>query len=849
MGTKYINRKNTVYIKESVDKILREDVLNKFNSKIIKYIENKIKKYDMTPFQFIYDKYIKAKKIQKYMIEQSNMSFKDLYYIASKFRRKSTEQFFNTLLNRLKLSKEQEGKIINKLAQSKKFELVKKLNYTPYDKKQFLYKMVQSKYINDYLPNKIDDNMFIKYLQSPYCSVEKIQQYKINHNAIVLKKYNKRVQKMFGHSNIKIPKFILDLGYKPDDICLSYAIDSFNIDTIMRLITDYKIKFRIKHLKQLFDIFTPLKKKDIKIRKKNIKKNRITNRIKKRSSRNLIWILENKNLRLKRKCSFNYKIKIQHIGYQEDTIKILDKSDDRLFKNLFDKIWYRIVKHKQFKLISYMKERFGDIFNFKITKRFLLQYSTNVKTFKKLFEYDIVEPNDISDRFVDRLIFELEFDEDLFEVLEYLIFNLSIYPNIMFNLNIGYMEDDKIFRLISYAERLDFPFKEDKDLIKSLCREGKLKIIKYLTMKHGIKLTQIHLDIAIRKRQISIINYYISKKYPYRRKNMLWRILNKIFKKDDEWRIEELLKRFNKKLIDKIFQIGGDNLDQKFFNKITYMLLKHNNVKLLLDLDKRLESKLEIRKEIITNWLVYEIDESAYLHDEMHEILKILENNKIYHIKDYPNSMTNIINSMLNCHSFYNKIIYNKIIFLLKRRQDYPPNIMAKVRSLKLFKYLESKNLTLSKEQLKEIMHYELRPRFLKYIRDKYKYKLTLRDLNNSIKHNLIMYSHQYINFKYFGINPTPYTIVIAINNQFYYTAYKMIKQIKTVTEEIHNLIANSSKTWLKNAKKLKYKIEPYQPLPEEIVQDEPENIRPIEQSIIFDNDNDAFIKRVMDDE
>jgi len=820
------------HINENIRTILEKDNLKLFKENIDE-IKKKTEKYKI--FSYIYTKCatLKTSNILNYLIENSEIVYEDLCYIVQTLRVKKDygKKYFKIILNKLNLSGEQKGKLMNRLAYYKHYDILHQLKYPPYDTNNFLKHIKNSDYINIYLPNKITNDTFIKYLQSPYCKLEKVKKYTRNHKILLSNKYNKRIKSLFRQANEDIINFILDMGYKPDKICFNNLLTTNYYDTILRLINSYKFTINKKRLRLLFNIPYRLQNK------------------KKISG----WRLRRRNQQHEEKSYLAYDNRTNFENYQQKMIKILEHVRDSAFKGIINKIWLRLILYLQYNLIEYMIKRYGNIFHLdkkykKIIIEKYIKYG-HLKNFKKLYQYDISEPSDITP---DQCQYAITHEQ--YKLVDYFIDELSIYPKCLIpnrSWQIFRLSEEDILKRLEYAERIGYPVKKETEFIKLLFKYGYLKVIKYLIEKYKIKMVQKYLDNAIMNKKYRVANFYVKNKYPFYKKNMMYRIL----KNFSQWKFGSI----DKRMINWIVKNGGGKLDINLFNNIFDKLVMRVNTETFKHLYYIYSGEIKIKnfkpyknisidKNIIMNWIDMIADGRYANCRDCKSIFEFFDEKNIYSLVPEDIKM---INSFITA---WEPDIGDIKYIVEKTNAQLDSSILTKVRTLDVFKYLESLNLILTEERFLTMMRRtSMEPDLVKYIKKKYKFNLTIKNLHNLINDNRFNLDLIMHNYKSYGIKPTLYTIELIsniIDEDNLMNIFIIVDQIKNVGKITPNTKATFDRFNNNNylIRKIdKYEVVDYHPGPEEI----PDNLNDYKKKINnnHDNDNDAFIERVLADE
>lgn len=539
-------------------------------------------------------------------------------------------------------------------------------------------------------------------------------------------------------------------------------------------------------------------------------------------------ILQNTQYNKRRKKPINYRRRIRQqpnlrkiIKYdqifEKNMIELLKKYCNEDRKETFDKYLnrsiYNLIYNGCFNLVEYLIEDLNlEIY---IPKVYLVNILTNiikndnVNYLKKIFKLKIINPIDVST--VPEYL-SIAMINNASGMIKYLSQGLSM---ICSNNIIHYLKfrRNHQLRLIKYMEFIGFPI--NKAVIRSIIISGTKKVIKYIINKE-YKIPKSAIILLLEVKQYEIVDYFIEKGYKFKKKNLM------------DWIIKNSCKKF------RFHSIGNITIqDINYLIKISAtgtkesvnLLTEKGIFNCVIHLYKKLGLKPD--KQSIINYL--NCDTNPYLRDRAYKLdfktinyieeemgikifdeLKDYERNKIFNniIKGYDIKFIKYIGERLN--------IDPSITNLYSIIDDYYEIDLEKI------KYFESYDIIPTKEIFLRLLHNNF-INIANYLYKKYKYDITIRDVNNYISENWTnLHVLEYFNNE-IGIKFTPYTVKIVVDRNLTYWNYHHIEYIinvvKDITEDVYNKINGSNVDKIINIlKKVEYNIVEYEANDDEMV-------------------------------
>jgi len=810
--------------------IIYNDKLEKFKKKyneVKNELHQELMKKNITLFMYIAYKN-KCGKITDYILEDYQITYRDICYLIylnykyTKNRVKNKELIKKYCLEQ---PKEIVSKLINCLAYRRLFDIVHYLHeqgYRAHDHKHFVTSYLKHNSIDKLLEYKykITDDLFFEYLKHPYVTQEYINQFKEHHNLLKTKNINL----LFKHSNSTTLNFILK-NYKIKKEALDYCIQFHNYEMALKLINEHKLKLTRKHLLKVYNI---------KIKKRT------------KSKRKIRCI--GGRLRLKKEFRL-VKLKDNHKTILELTKLFNEKTVQKYLLRIYPKVLF----NRLFEVAKYLQENIQEniTINKNLLKNIVYDYikSDDPNLLKELFKLDIINPLYLHKN----EICTYAFSNGKYNIVNFCVDEYKYFPKKLISSTLDNYRLRKQMSKINIQKTIDFAVKNEYKipniLIKGICHHKSKKDFQYLLDNvKNIKMRQKFLDEAVASNKYGIANLYIDNKFYYRKKNMVTRYINK---KCERWG-----PKISKKTVNYIIRKGGNIAIEKRA-EIVDLLLKLEKYKTIIFLHKKFPLKFNTAQ--ITDWIYklcgYDVG-SKYTH--IIKLLNILEKEEIYSIKDQNIDINIIIKRKFNLDDSWrlSKISDNVIDFVkyfVKRKPNFKidPNVFVKIFSEKYIKYLETLDVIPTREIFMQMLYYNdsenlWRKSSEEYIMKKYGYKLTRKDFHEYILHDHYWFDHDYCpttvkRFFHYGIKLTPYTHDLHLDRHNNLSS-RLLKKYNKVTPKVKEHINNKMKDW-----KDKVEVVEYQPKQDEI----PDNLHLINrvEKKKFDNDNDAFIERVNNDE
>jgi len=829
---------------------VQDDDLEKFKERFnVKKDEHKDLIENMKPngTLFMYLSYSnKFKKITDYILETHQLTYPEICFLIKNWRRrreKNKERLRKGINSRIenildqhitKLNKKDISKIINCLAHKGNWTFIEKLHelkHRAYDHDHFIKQYIKYNSIDLLFTYtyKMTDDLFYEYLKSPYATLEYIDNLKKHHKSLETKNINI----LFKYGNEATHNFILK-NYKIKKEALNYAIHSKNYILVKKLLTQHKFKLTKQHVIKIFDL------NRFKLKKK---KARYVNFPTKRDMRSIFRFVNNNQ-------------KLEGIN---DILALFNK---KLLQRYLQRIYPKILFCRRFEIVEYLSKEFSDSINInKKTLYFIIdEYikKDDVNALKNLFKYDIIEPI----YFHKKDYCSYAINRSKFKIVDYCINELDIHPkkigpiNCKFTIR-DYIKDNKIFKIIDYIKEHNYPLNDN--LVMGICRHGSIKVFRHLIDSiKDIKMKRKYLPNAILYNKFGIANLYIKRKLNHQKKNLLTSII-KIECQNHCYGHN----RLSFKNIDFTIKKGG-KISGKQLTEVPKMLLRAGYYEYLYYLCSKFNFTFDQQtitksiENIIFNYLERKKD-----IDYLIKLLEYFEEKNIYSVKDTTININNLIRKIFKYDDWFNdKIVSDNAIkivkYLLDQKPDYQinPSIITKIFSEKYIKVLEQYNVLPTEQiftqmlRLNDYSNDAWHKSAEKYIQTKYNYKITTKQLNHLVVEgdlfgeNLVIreggnehYSRYLRKYLWFDVEITPYTheLCLQYHNEL---EKKLLKRYNKVTQKVKDYID-------KEMPKFKDKVEvvEYQPREDEI----PSNLNHDINN--YDNDNDAFIERVLNEE
>ncbi|CAH6421823.1 Hypothetical protein KVN_LOCUS511 [uncultured virus] len=708
-------------------------------------------------------------------------------------------------------------------------------------------------YINylDYEPN--EDN-FINFLKKD-TSPELIRNYQKFYYIFNKNEFRPKIYELIKIKNIDFLKFIEQQGFQFDSKCMDIACENFRFDLIHFLI---KRKFKIskKNLEVLF-FENEEKLKD----KKNKRGSKFFGHSR---SRSIYFHQRNKKKNIY-KIIYDANLIQQILNYENEIIKIIkyfinENGINNFIKLLLNRLFVKLLLNSNFELVNYfineLKLNLDINTNKNLMDRIVINciQKDNLDLLKKLFEYNILQKIHIC--FKKKLI-DMAFNYDSNKILKYFSQELKM----VFSDKIYYILKNKfkknknnIMTNIKTLEEFGYPM--DINILNICCTSGNLESVKYL-LDINIKPNNNIFEETIINGNYSIANFLIENNCPFRKHNLLDRIIKKSLN-DCSYRIFSLRKKkISIKCINYVIKIGGTGSSQ-----CLDILFKHNHFDTIIYVCNKLNIKPQPDK-MIENMckknLSFEnennefykflkfIDEKLKMNifEGIEEfrlnkiILNLIKENCFEELK-YISDKTNFV-----FNNFYLITFFNPKHFFSRSSKK------IEEKQLNMLKFLENKNLQVTREMFINSCK-KLNFIILKYIYDKYKFDFSLKDFHNLIVQRFFWKDRLKIIINELNIKITPYTILLILkhsycNNDF---IYYLIGLVGYITIEIKNFFINQNRVPIGSKrfqKKLDndFEIKIYEPSQEELVDEEINNVRFVEN---LNKSSGNYIDHVLND-
>lgn len=677
---------------------------------------------------------------------------------------------------------------------------------------------------------KFSEKSIALMLTNEYISLNKIEQLGLKNEIIMDNKNRNILLKLYKNGNIENIKYIESKGFDINNDCLDNAVDGFNFDIIFDILNHTEYKLKNDHLYKL--LFIDNEKKH----NRNINRYRYNRR---RQSRFILQSYKNHGKIMKSIKNYGkYMIDILNDHISEKQKNIIDKKLDKIMPN--------IIYGYSFDFYEYLKENY--FFNTELNKNItedimrIIINNDDIVNLKKIIEYKLIIPIDISSN---TGYMNMALHSNSSKIIEYfhndlkMVCNNDVIRYIKYNYNI----DKECF--IKNLEKIEYPLENIIDIIS---QKGTVSIIKYLIDK-DYKMSNKTIEHLLSNKHYELANYMLDNGYKLNCKYLIDRILNNNIN-NRHYRIKN---RVTIRQINHLIKLGGTAtqkssnilVERGIYNCVVHLYTKFGLVPSKEAVIKNL-SRWYINNDKIENIIKYV--------DYMIDVMKIdIFNNIDQHILDNIIYINCTDDKLLSLKYLSDKLNYTFTSEHINRTIDYNDNIET-------LKFLENKGVIITKEHLLMcvIGNYV---KCAKYIHNKYKFDLTLKDIHNliitaRIYHNGLKCASETFNIKY-----TPYTVKLIIEkylNRWDYTVIKyIILNVRSITQESYNRIINSNhhniiKIINKSIKDNNCLIVNYQPSDEELADQQliihNNNVYYDNESDDDINENDKYIKKVIEE-
>ena len=632
-----------------------------------------------------------------------------------------------------------------------------RFGYVPKDKEKIMRKMSYEKIkLYSKYGYQMDDKYFVNLCTKGVITLEELKKLKKFHNTFADNKFNTDYMKMFEQRPIDFVEFAVDNGYKIDQKCMDIACDNINLPAVIYLLKQ-KFKMSENNLRELLHV-----EKIKKVRKRK-------------------YTRHSKYLLMKKIVQCLDKI----YQYEDNMIEILRLCDEESLKNI-DKImplcWEVMVCLGYFKLIIYIQNNLK-INNIKISKNSLWRIihsiirKDNVNNLKMLFTLEIIEPIYISSN---PKYYNTAFRYKSVEMMEYFARELNMICTneiiwdfeydvqkptrgrrwgwgFLDKINVQtmrrikkYNKKDKVIKNIDCLRKVNFPL--EKAILEILCQNGHLKGVKYVfKICDNIEPFPNALIRALAHKHYKVVDYLLSKGWEYNKSRILYSVLSCT------------------KCTISLIKYICTKLGAKCTRGCANILMKVGNISCLKYVYKTYN--ISPSKNIIVKYF-----KNCFL--KCNEIVKILQYcEKLLKINPFEgldnDTLEQIIKNVLSIPKISTKLlddITKKTNFEYNMTHMY--YVIDSYCSLQTIQYLESKGVNVTKSMfIKALICVSMRK--IEYLMNKYKYTITLKDLNGILLYeNYDRYEGYYISWgrlrkilSLYNLKMTPYTVTLVANN------------------------------------------------------------------------------------
>lgn len=646
-------------------------------------------------------------------------------------------------------------------------------------------------------------NSMTKFLMEGSISIDFANKYGLSKDNFVNEFTDKanvnQIIKMYGTSNIETIQFIEKSGFEPSEMCLDNAFDNHNFPVIFHLLK-LNIGLSNTHLYKLF--FVPLPKK--------------------REKKRRIYYGSRYRMRLQsQKYASNGNLMLKIDNYEENVIKILgmlDNKQNKLMEKIVSKSLPNLLHGKCFKLYAYLKENYviGKDIKKGLLDNLLIKMikDDDIESIKKLFEYKIVLPIDISTQpsYMDCALLS-----NSTKLIEYFDSHLKmICGQRVMAMRFKYKNVPHAISLIDNLHKMGFPF--TKEIVNDTVINGNMNLVKKL-LEIKAPVTESTLEYALANKEYDICDYLLNNTNVKLNKNKL---IDRIFKKSaGKQRRGRYWYGYNNKIQTSITHLNFMIKKGYTASKVSSRILAETGLfSCVVHLHKKLgikpdgESILKCLKRYRNRNTVSKTDIKAleYFSDVMGiDVFSGMTN-------DETNDMIERLMTSWDPNVELIKYVIGKS--KMELNISHMHYAIGRRDSLEMLKLVESRGIVPTKDIMIESMSRHGK-KISEYLHGKYKFDITLQDIHTLLaSHWMSLESVMYVHGLY-PVKFTPYTIEILTKkfmNKWSSEIIKyVIKEVGQMTQEIHDKIKDEKhlKNFLKNNK---YEIVEYKPTDDEII-------------------------------
>lgn len=665
-----------------------------------------------------------------------------------------------------------------------------------------------------------NENCILKLMTIDCVSFDKIRDLGITEEMIKNPNNRSILLKLYSDENQDGIKYIENNGFEMGEDCLDCAVKGFNFDTILRILQNTEYTLSDKHLSKL--LFIPKKEK------RQAKKFRVRRY---RRSRRFIVRSYHENGKLINKIP----------NYEKNIINILDNHIANHQKNIviksLNKIVPLIIYGHAFVLYDYFKENY--FYNIELKKEmiedltFSLISKDDIDSLRKMINYKLIVPIDICQS--SYMNFALRHNSQ--KMIDYFNDELNIVcDNSIGRYFYGYRSVENNIDLIKNLEKIEYPI---ENVINTICQKCSSSDTEYL-IDNGYNMPENIVEVLLKNKDYDLAKKMLDSGY----KLKLNRLIDKIVKRTyvQRWNSDTITVN----QINQLIKLGGTATKNS-----SNTLAKRGNYKCVIHLYVKF-GLVPSQDAVIDNlrgWYSSRgktSDIIKYL-DYVIEVMQI----DVFNVDNYV--LSDIVERKCNDEQLpLLKYIVDKTNYPLTTQHldealDYNDNVET-------LKYLEEKGVEITKHLLLTSLT-RRNMRCSKYIQDKYKFDITLKDIHNLvITHGIYGDEIKLIN-EITNVKFTPYTVQIFVTRFLNKWDYRQIKYIildvGKLTQESYDIIMNSDIDKLKDFMgKIKIDIVNYEPTDEELPDQNLIMMHDYDSSGIDSdvelNENDKYIKKVL---
>lgn len=370
---------------------------------------------------------------------------------------------------------------------------------------------------------------------------------------------------------------------------------------------------------------------------------------------------------------------------------------------------------------------------------------------------------------------------------------------------------------IKKLQQVGYPFNTPmgREAINQIIKSGSLNGLKYLS-ELGCKFDNHMIVLALSENKIVVANYLLNNGCSVTKRNLLDRVLNKTYQ--SYWGYYK--KELNQKTISYISKIGGtatiksvDILCKKFKFKNVPFIYKTFNITPIFDpaifnFDRWYYRSDDVMKTFMVLLKYYEKCGIEVFKKEYNFFFCALVDKLLY------------VSDIEDVKYLISKIEYKIDARILYKMTEYDLND----KHLDTVKFIESCGVEITKDMMLRMCRYrsEASEKIIKYIIDKYKFKITRSDIHTMILDGTYLY--EILNaVETFKLKLSPYTLQLykifhGIRKWDMRDINKMVVDIGTITPELYDACKAVDNGFSRFIKNNSITVEEYEPCDDELV-------------------------------